>query len=251
MAKIPVERKGGGLPWWAWLLIALAILALIWLLWNALTPDEEPVGAVVPAETIEPDAAVTAPVVEEVTPDIVDATAPVVVATEPVIVADETAPAGVANTTAAPTAPPTTATATETAPATPAVPDEATPAAATEPLTDIDLIIAAPDQATFVGDEVQLQTVQVQRVVGDVAFWVGPEEQDQQLLVILDEVPTPGTPTEGRYDINPGQTITIFGDVHRFPGVQEAQQQWNVTDDALLADQEIYLEAERVEIISQ
>lgn len=33
MSKIPVEKKSGGMPWWAWLLIAIAVIVVIWLLW--------------------------------------------------------------------------------------------------------------------------------------------------------------------------------------------------------------------------
>lgn len=40
MADIPVERKGGGLPWWAWLLALLAVAGLIWLV--AEMADDEP-----------------------------------------------------------------------------------------------------------------------------------------------------------------------------------------------------------------
>lgn len=40
MADIPVERKGGGMPWWAWLLALLAVAGLIWLV--AEMADDEP-----------------------------------------------------------------------------------------------------------------------------------------------------------------------------------------------------------------
>lgn len=33
MSKIPVEKKRSGMPWWAWLLIAIAVIALLWMLW--------------------------------------------------------------------------------------------------------------------------------------------------------------------------------------------------------------------------
>ena len=40
MANIPVERKGGGMPWWTWLLALLAVAGLIWLV--AEMTDDEP-----------------------------------------------------------------------------------------------------------------------------------------------------------------------------------------------------------------
>lgn len=36
MSKIPVEKKRSGMPWWAWLLIAVVVIALIWMLWPLL-----------------------------------------------------------------------------------------------------------------------------------------------------------------------------------------------------------------------
>lgn len=41
MSKIPVEKKKGGMPWWAWLLIAVAVIALLFLLWPLLTGGAE------------------------------------------------------------------------------------------------------------------------------------------------------------------------------------------------------------------
>lgn len=40
MSKIPVEKERRGMPWWAWLLIALAVIGVIWLLWALLTGPE-------------------------------------------------------------------------------------------------------------------------------------------------------------------------------------------------------------------
>lgn len=40
MANIPVERKGGSMPWWAWLLALLVVAGLIWLV--AEMADDEP-----------------------------------------------------------------------------------------------------------------------------------------------------------------------------------------------------------------
>lgn len=41
MTKIPVERKRRGLPWWAWLLLALAVIALLWLLVSLFDSDPD------------------------------------------------------------------------------------------------------------------------------------------------------------------------------------------------------------------
>ena len=205
MARIPVERKRRGIPWWVWLLIALAIAALLWLLFELRDDDE--LGDVLPV------AATSA-------------------ALDPAI--------GTAATATAPGAPDLGIGPAATAPAA----SDQLPAGA--PITDALLIINAPDRPSLVGRRVQLESVPVQAVTGDVAFWVGPS-QGEPLLVVLDEVPTPDQPTEGRYDINPGQTITIFGELRPFPGVAQAQQQWGVSDEPRLADEQIYLHADRID----
>ena len=209
MARIPVERKRRGIPWWAWLLIALAIAALLWMIF-ALVDDDEPRGDLLllrPAASATSDpAAGTAAAGTTTTPDTL-ALPPAVAAT-----------------------------------ATTASDQPAAGATITDPLQ----IITTPDQQSLIGRPVQLGGVPVQEVAGDAAFWVGPS-QGEQLLVILDEVPTPNQPTEGRYDINPGQTITIFGELRAFPGIAEAKEQWGVADESKLADEQIYLHADRVE----
>lgn len=39
MSKIPVEkqRSSSGMPWWGWLLIAVAVILVIWLVWPWIT----------------------------------------------------------------------------------------------------------------------------------------------------------------------------------------------------------------------
>ncbi len=209
MARIPVERTRKRPPLWVWLLAALALVALLGLLFE-LFLDEDAAGS--SFVFIRP----TASAISE---------------SEAATMGPETAPAGSGD---------------------PLATTEA-PAAGTgsgengelSPISDTQTIIAAPDPPALVGRRVELQGVQVQEVTGDVSFWVGPS-QGEQLLVILDEVATPREPTEGRYDINAGQTITILGEIRRFPGLAEAKQLWGVSDEAKLADEQIYLHAERI-----
>lgn len=124
----------------------------------------------------------------------------------------------------------------------------------TGPLTDIAVIVGTAEPATLVGRELALEGVTVQRVTGDVTFWVGPEDEAQQVLVVLNEIPTPSdSDTEGRYDVNPGQTINLFGEVREFPGLEALQQEFNITAENLdeIAAQPIYLFAERLEIVER
>ncbi len=64
-----------------------------------------------------------------------------------------------------------------------------------------------------IGDTIDFDTVRVNRVVGDAAFTVGTGANET--LVMFDEVPTPGTAVEGRFDINPGNTVTFEGEARR------------------------------------
>jgi hypothetical protein len=57
MAKIPVKRKQGGMPWWAWLLIALAVFVLIWLLFSFFN-DEPATEPIEPIPESSPEARV-------------------------------------------------------------------------------------------------------------------------------------------------------------------------------------------------
>jgi hypothetical protein len=88
-------------------------------------------------------------------------------------------------------------------------------------------------------------------VVGDRTFWVGPSE-DQQLFVVLDEEPSPTSPTEGQVDVNPGQRVSITGVVQEVPPMDEARESFELDEDntARLAEERVYLAAEQVEVNS-
>jgi hypothetical protein len=118
-----------------------------------------------------------------------------------------------------------------------------------DPLADLIIILSTPDRPSLVGRQVQLTNVQVRSVVGDKAFWVGPSEA-QRLFVVLDEERTPGTPTEGRVNVNPGQTVTVSGVLRRSPSAEEARRRLGLSaaNAATLAKEQIYLQAQRVQI---
>ncbi len=205
MTRIPAERRRRGIPWWIWLLIALAVAALIWLLFALLSDEwgENPAGG-------EGEAG-NAP-------------------------ATTTAQQGEATTAAQ-----------EGGAEAPATTDQQA-AAAGEPITDVLVIVTEPDRQVLVGRQVQFAGVNVQSVVGDRTFWVGPS-QDQQLFVVLDEE-LDASGAEGRVDVNTGQTIAITGTIRRLPSVEEAQRQWGLSEAtaAELENEEIFLSAERVQI---
>lgn len=62
-----------------------------------------------------------------------------------------------------------------------------------------------------IGEDVDLDTVAVNRVIGDMGFTVG--EGANETLVRFDEVQTPETAREGLIDVNPGSTVSLAGTV--------------------------------------
>lgn len=118
------------------------------------------------------------------------------------------------------------------------------------PLTDVVAIVAVPDPMPLVGQPVQLTNVAVQAVPGDSIFWVGPSET-QRLLVVLDETRTPGTPVEGRVNVNPGQTVSVSGVLRQTPAdLQPWQARWKLNEEAMttLRNGRLYLAADRVTV---
>jgi hypothetical protein len=119
-----------------------------------------------------------------------------------------------------------------------------------EPIGDLAVIYSTNDPNALAGRSVHIEDARVLSVTGDKQFWVGPDE-NRRVLVILDEVPTPTQPRiEGRYDVNPGQNVTINGRVERFPGWEAAQARWNA-DPKLRSQYEsqpVYIHADGLQI---
>lgn len=120
--------------------------------------------------------------------------------------------------------------------------------AAEEPITDVLIIVEEPDRQSLVSRQVRLTGVEVQSVVGDQTFWVGPSN-DQQLFVVLEEEQAPAG-AEGKVDINAGQTLRITGVIKQLPSMERARDLWDLSaaNSAQLENQEIYLLAERVQV---
>lgn len=121
-----------------------------------------------------------------------------------------------------------------------------------EALTSLNAFYNVQNTEALVGRPVNVQNARVLTVSGDSTFWIG-EGEGQQVLVRLRETATPGTPgVEGRYDVNPGQRVSIVdGEVKAFPGWEAARTQWNA-DPALRSNyenQKVYIEATRLELM--
>lgn len=74
---------------------------------------------------------------------------------------------------------------------------------------EVDPALVVPAYA--IGDSVNVDGVRVIEAVGDMAFTV--DMGGETMLVLFNEVPTPNTATEGRFDINKGSMVDITGTV--------------------------------------
>ncbi len=66
--------------------------------------------------------------------------------------------------------------------------------------------------AGMVGRPVNLDRVPVQGLAGDMAFYIGSNSNDR-VLVVFDQVPTPGTSREGKVNVDPNSLVNIQGEV--------------------------------------
>ena len=117
------------------------------------------------------------------------------------------------------------------------------------PITDIVVIATAVDVADMVGKEVDLDGLVVQNVMGDVAFTVGPDPQSQ-VLVILDQVPTPDTPMEGEVDVDTTDLIDLTGVIREMPSLEEAKSKWSLegAEEADFGKMKLYIHADNVTV---
>lgn len=98
--------------------------------------------------------------------------------------------------------------------------------------------------AFAVGEAVDLDNVTVTSLAGDMAFNV--DAQGENMLVLFDQTPTPGTATEGEFDINPGTVLNLDGTVR---SASEPLPAGVTIDQMGGADRYIY--ASNMEIVSQ
>lgn len=129
-----------------------------------------------------------------------------------------------------------------TAPSESAAPVE-TAAVTGPPITDVLLIVDAPDRPVLAGREVRLTNAPVLDVVGDRTFFVGPDA-NRRLFVVLNETPVPG---DSAIDINAGQTVNLQG-VLRRPGDGVIGGQ---PIEGMPADTDLFLHAQTAEIVAR
>ncbi len=200
------QEKKGGIPWWAWLLLALLLLALLLAFLGrhgsqqAAQPASAPVAAPAPAATADNSAAGT------------------------------TTPPGqdikIHKGTDIATAKPAEA----------SVPGV--------PLSDVVAFATAADPLSFVGHNAKLTAVPVQKVLSDRAFFVGPTPQ-QQILVLLDKGMDAGASGASKVTIATGQPVSLVGVVEKMPTQEAISQQYQISGDNYTAiqNQKAYLHA--------
>lgn len=123
-------------------------------------------------------------------------------------------------------------------------------------ITDVTIItvVSEADRVPLVGKRVKFDTVKVLSVVGDRTFYVGPNA-NQRVLVVLEEEATPNTATEGKVDVNAGQTVSFNGNVMKMPTVDEANQRFgklmNKSELNNLKNQQVYIRTDKVNILGK
>ena len=212
-AQVYREKKGG-IPWWAWLLLALLLLALLLAFLGrhgsqqAAQPAPAPVAAPVPAPVTTPAPAATA---------------------------DNSA----AGTTTAPGQDIKIHKGADIATAKPA--QASVPGV---PLSDVVAFAAATDPLSYVGQKAKLTNVVVQKVLSDRAFFVGPTAQ-QQMLVLLDKGMDAGASGASKVTIATGQPVSLVGIVEKLPTQEAISQQYQISgaNYTAIQDQKAYLHA--------
>lgn len=116
-----------------------------------------------------------------------------------------------------------------------------------ERITDVLLIIDAPDRPRLAGRRFQLKDVKVGSVVSDRGFWVHTGD-DRRLFVRLDEKLDKGA-MEQKLNVDKGQSRTITGVIRELPSAEDMQRQWGLdgSEIATLKNEKIYLHAEDFE----
>lgn len=102
----------------------------------------------------------------------------------------------------------------------PAVPDKAASAAAEDPyqyfIQSIPELYMVVNTQNWTDRRAELTKVDVIDVISDRVFWVG-KGPNQRVLVVLDEQVTSQTKVEAQYNIEPGMTLSVFGQLAALP----------------------------------
>ena len=96
-----------------------------------------------------------------------------------------------------------------------------------------------PNAAQFEGKPARFQNETVQKVVSDKVFWIGPNQNEQMLVVLKDP--------EAQVKVKQGDRVDVNGVFGKMPDARQARQQWNLTRPVnWLQKQQLYIDATNV-----
>ena len=111
-------------------------------------------------------------------------------------------------------------------------------------LSDVVTFAAAADPTTLIGHRAKFTDVQIQKVISDRAFFVGPTAT-QQMLVLLDQGMKTGPDAPKTEPLKVGQTTSLTGVVEALPTQEAVNQTYGLSaaDYAGIQSQKAYLHA--------
>jgi hypothetical protein len=96
-------------------------------------------------------------------------------------------------------------------------------------VTDLAQLSAGGD---VIGREVELASVPVESVIGDVVFWVGSSKAHRTLVVLDKVIDSPET----RIDVKAGERVSLSATVERMPSQEQAPRLWRLVTPAEAAE---------------
>jgi hypothetical protein len=121
----------------------------------------------------------------------------------------------------------------------PPPPGSDTTGSTTSEVTDLKPVYTASDRQSYVGRQVNLQNVQVQKVVSDTTFWIGDNANEHMFVTGVRN----GNATQ---KLKQGQRVSIKGQIERMPDENTRKTGWGITDQADFNGQDIYLRAQEI-----
>jgi hypothetical protein len=108
--------------------------------------------------------------------------------------------------------------------------------------------IFTSNPAAYLGKRLTFDVVNVESVIADRAFWVGPST-GERLLAVLDPALDNGA-MERIVVVKPGQTRTMSGTLHRMPPVETARRRWKLDDGDVfdIQGQRYYVLIDRIDL---
>jgi hypothetical protein len=108
-------------------------------------------------------------------------------------------------------------------------------------VTDLKPVYSATNKQEYVGRQVNLQNVQVHKVVNDTTFWIGDNASEKLFVTGYKN----GNATQ---KLKEGQRVSIKGTLEKLPDEAARKSGWGITDKqaADFNGQELYLRAQEI-----